>query len=186
MPDQSRPRLVLCILDGIGQPDGPAHDGDAVDAADPQFLRHLMATYPMTTLHASGQAVGLPDGQMGNSEVGHLTIGAGRVLDQELVRIGKSLETGDFAQREGWREFVRRGLAGTRRLHLLGLVSPGGVHSHTEHLDGIVTHARDAGFTDICIHAMLDGRDTDPNSGLATSARCRRSSTSWAPAASPR
>jgi 2,3-bisphosphoglycerate-independent phosphoglycerate mutase len=166
MSDQPRPRLVLCILDGIGQPDGAPHAGDAVDAADPQFLRHLMATYPMTTLQASGAAVGLPDGQMGNSEVGHLTIGAGRVLDQELVRIGKSLETDDFAGREGWREFVRRGLTGTRRLHLLGLVSPGGVHSHMKHLYGIVAHARDAGFTDICIHAMLDGRDTDPRSGL--------------------
>ncbi len=103
---------------------------------------------------------------MGNSEVGHLTIGAGRVINQELVRISKSLADGEFATREAWTDFVARGRAGSGRLHLLGLVSPGGVHSHTDHLLGHRGLARDAGFTDICIHAFLDGRDTDPRSGL--------------------
>jgi len=167
MSEQPTPRVVLCILDGVGQRlDADPERGNAIAAAHPEFLEHLQATYPSTTLDASGLAVGLPEGQMGNSEVGHLTIGAGRVLDQELVRIGKSLETGDFSTREGWRQFVDRGLQGTRKLHLLGLISPGGVHSHTDHLYHIVAAARDAGFTDICIHAILDGRDTDPNSGL--------------------
>jgi len=167
MSIQPHPRLVLCILDGFGQrqDDDPTR-GNAVAAAEPKYIEHLLATYPSTTLDACGLAVGLPEGQMGNSEVGHLTIGAGRVLDQELARISKSLETGEFATREAWRQFTARGLAGTRRLHLLGLVSPGGVHSHTNHLYGIVASARDAGFTDICIHVLLDGRDTDPNSGL--------------------
>ncbi len=166
MPDQPSPRLVLCILDGVGErQDAEPGDGNAIAAADPRHLEHLRRTYPFTTLQASGPAVGLPVGQMGNSEVGHLTIGAGRVLDQELVRIGKSLEAGDFREREAWRSFCELGVAATRRLHLLGLVSPGGVHSHTDHLYGIVAAARDAGFTDIIIHALLDGRDTDPHSG---------------------
>lgn len=167
MNDQVRPRLVLCILDGIGQrQDDDRERGNAVIAARPAFFGSLLARFPHTTLDASGLAVGLPEGQMGNSEVGHLTIGAGRVLYQELVRISKSLTEGDFARREAWRAFCRRGREGTGRLHLLGLVSPGGVHSHTDHLYGIVREARAAGFQEICIHAMLDGRDTDPRSGL--------------------
>jgi 2,3-bisphosphoglycerate-independent phosphoglycerate mutase len=167
MPQQPAPRVVLCILDGVGRPqDATDERGNAVAAAHPRYLEHLLATYPSTTLQASGLAVGLPEGQMGNSEVGHLTIGAGRVLYQELVRIGKSLESGEFQTRDAWQQFVQRGHAGTGKLHLLGLVSPGGVHSHSDHLYGIVASARDAGFTDICIHAMLDGRDTDPHGGL--------------------
>ncbi|MBD3221400.1 2,3-bisphosphoglycerate-independent phosphoglycerate mutase [bacterium] len=166
MPDQPSPRLVLCILDGVGErQDAEPDRGNAITAADPRYLEHLRQTYPFTTLRASGPAVGLPEGQMGNSEVGHLTIGAGRVLDQELVRIGKSLSSGAFREQEAWRSFCGRGLEATKRLHLLGLVSPGGVHSHTDHLHGIVAAARDAGFTDIIIHALLDGRDTDPHSG---------------------
>jgi 2,3-bisphosphoglycerate-independent phosphoglycerate mutase len=167
MTDQPRPRLVLCILDGIGQrQDDNPEFGNAVAAARPAYFESLFSRFPNTTLDASGQAVGLPDGQMGNSEVGHLTIGAGRILYQELVRIAKSLEDGDFARREDWRDFCSRGIQGTGRLHLLGLVSPGGVHSHTDHLYGIIREAEEAGFDDICIHAMLDGRDTDPRSGL--------------------
>jgi len=173
MSDPVRPRVVLCILDGFGQRQDPHPErGNAILAASARYFQGLFERYPHTTLQASGRAVGLPDGQMGNSEVGHLTIGAGRVMDQELVRIGKSLQTGEFGTREGWREFVRRGVAGegfpdsTRRLHLLGLVSPGGVHSHMEHLVGIVKQARDDGFEEIFVHALLDGRDTDPRSGL--------------------
>ena len=109
--------------------------------------------------------MGLPEGQMGNSEVGHLTIGAGRIVDQELVRIGKSIRSGEFKQRAAWREFTAKVKAGSGRLHLIGLVSPGGVHSHTDHLVGLVKAAKDEGIEDILIHALMDGRDTDPRGG---------------------
>jgi 2,3-bisphosphoglycerate-independent phosphoglycerate mutase len=109
--------------------------------------------------------VGLPEGQMGNSEVGHLTIGAGRVVNQELVRISQSFTDGNFSGLAPWREFSERAKYGTGRLHLLGLVSPGGVHSHTDHLYGIIAAAKQAGLEEIYVHAFLDGRDTDPHSG---------------------
>jgi len=160
------PRVVLCILDGVGYRTGPGSEvGNAVAGAEPRFYESLFARYPFTTLHASGLDVGLPAGQMGNSEVGHLTIGAGRVVNQELVRITRSMAEGEFATRPAWKEFIDRAKAGTGRLHLLGLVSPGGVHSHIDHLKGIIAAARDAGLTEIFVHAFLDGRDTDPRSG---------------------
>ncbi len=167
MSHVTRPSLVLCILDGVGQrQDADPTRGNAVLAAHAEYFEGLFRRYPHTTLAASAEAVGLPAGQMGNSEVGHLTIGAGRVIDQELVRISKSLASGEFRERDAWRDFAAEGVEAGGKLHLLGLVSPGGVHSHTDHLYGIVAAARDAGFQDICIHALLDGRDTDPNSGL--------------------
>ena len=160
------PKVVLCILDGVGYRTGPGSEvGNAIIAADPRFYNSLFERYPHTTLQASGLDVGLPAGQMGNSEVGHLTIGAGRVIHQELVRISRSIEEGDFARQPAWIEFMKKTTKGNSRLHLLGLVSPGGVHSHTDHLYGIVAAARDAGVKEIFIHAFLDGRDTDPNSG---------------------
>jgi 2,3-bisphosphoglycerate-independent phosphoglycerate mutase len=160
------PRVVLCILDGVGYRTGPGSEiGNAVKGAGARYYESLFEDYPFTTLEASGLAVGLPAGQMGNSEVGHLTIGAGRVVNQELVRISKSLAEGEFARRPAWTDFVARAKKGTGRLHLLGLVSPGGVHSHTDHLKGIVKAARDAGLEEIFVHAFLDGRDTDPRSG---------------------
>lgn len=166
MAEPIRPRVVLCILDGVGQRDDAERErGNAVVAARPTFYESLFATYPHTTLQASGLAVGLPEGQMGNSEVGHLTIGAGRVMYQELVRITRSIAGGEFAQRPQWREFVRRGVEGNGRLHLIGLVSDGGVHSHQDHLVGIVAQAARDGFREIYVHALLDGRDTDPRSG---------------------
>jgi 2,3-bisphosphoglycerate-independent phosphoglycerate mutase len=166
MSSQLAPRIVLCILDGVGFRSGPGSErGNAVAAAEPGYYNSLFADYPWTTLQAGGVAVGLPEGQMGNSEVGHLTIGAGRIVDQELVRIGKSIRDGEFTRRDAWRDFVAAVKGGTGRLHLIGLVSPGGVHSHTDHLVGIVAAARDAGVDDIVIHALMDGRDTDPRSG---------------------
>jgi len=159
-------RVVLCILDGVGYRTGPgSENGNAIVGARPEFYNSLFEKYPHTALNASGLDVGLPEGQMGNSEVGHLTIGAGRVVNQELVRISRSLEEGDFARREPWTRFIAKAKAGTGRLHLLGLVSPGGVHSHTDHLYGIVAEAQRAGISEIYIHAFLDGRDTDPRSG---------------------
>ncbi len=160
------PKVVLCILDGVGYRTGSDSEyGNAVTAAKPLFYQGLFERFPFTTLDAGGLEVGLPEGQMGNSEVGHLTIGAGRIINQELVRIGRSLQDGEFATRKAWTEFIRKAKAGNGHLHLLGLVSPGGVHSHTDHLYGIVEAARDAGLKEIYIHAFLDGRDTDPRSG---------------------
>jgi len=164
--DNPAPRLVLCILDGVGYRSGPGSEvGNAIRGAKPAYFDSLFADYPWTTLAAGGLAVGLPEGQMGNSEVGHLTMGAGRVVNQELVRIGKSLAGGDFARREAWTRFVENARQSTGRLHLIGLVSPGGVHSHTDHLYGIVAEAHRAGIQEIFIHALMDGRDTDPRSG---------------------
>jgi 2,3-bisphosphoglycerate-independent phosphoglycerate mutase len=155
--------LVLCILDGVGYRSSAQTNGNAVALSNPVFYNSLFENYPWTTLHCSGLAVGLPAGQMGNSEVGHLTIGSGRIIDQDLVRISRSFDNGTFAKKAQWQELVSN-LKG--KLHLLGLVSPGGVHSHTDHLYKIVEAAKNAGVKEICIHAFLDGRDTDPNSGL--------------------
>lgn len=160
------PKVVLCILDGVGYRTGAGSEyGNAITAAQPSFYNGLFERFPFTTLNASGLQVGLPEGQMGNSEVGHLTIGAGRIINQELVRIGLSLEDGEFATRSPWTDFIQKAKAGSGRLHLLGLVSPGGVHSHTDHLYGIIKEAHHAGLKEIYIHAFLDGRDTDPRSG---------------------
>lgn len=160
------PRLVLCILDGVGQRNGPdAGQGNAITAANPVFFRSLQERFPHTTLEPGGPAVGLPDGQMGNSEVGHLTIGAGRIIPQELVRIGNSFQNGEFVSAKAWVPFVDMVRDGGGTLHLLGLVSPGGVHSHTDHLLGIVREAASAGIGNIAIHAFMDGRDTDPHAG---------------------
>jgi 2,3-bisphosphoglycerate-independent phosphoglycerate mutase len=160
------PKVVLCILDGVGHRTGPGSDiGNAVLAAQPAYYSSLFERYPSTTLEAGGLSVGLPAGQMGNSEVGHLTIGTGRIINQELVRISRSIEDGDFARQQAWTDFMAATTGSNSRLHLLGLVSPGGVHSHTDHLYGIVAAAKEAGVREIFIHAFLDGRDTDPHSG---------------------
>ncbi|MFH1844312.1 MAG: 2,3-bisphosphoglycerate-independent phosphoglycerate mutase [bacterium] len=160
-------RVVLCILDGFGWRVGPDREyGNAIIAAQPEYFYSLWDRYPHTTLGCSGRDVGLPDGQMGNSEVGHLTIGAGRIVNQELVRISETVAGGAFSRQPAWQDFVARVQRGSNRLHLLGLVSPGGVHSHTDHLYGIVAAAQEAGIEDIFIHAFLDGRDTDPQAGL--------------------
>ena len=166
MTEPARPRLVLCILDGVGYRTGPGSEvGNAVIASEPEFYRSLFTRFPHTTLEPGGLAVGLPEGQMGNSEVGHLTIGAGRTIPQELVRIGNSFTNGEFTGAQAWAPFVSSVMAGSGRLHLLGLVSPGGVHSHTDHLLGIVREAAAAGIGEIFIHAFMDGRDTDPHAG---------------------
>ncbi len=162
-----RTPLVLCILDGVGHREGPdLVTGNAMAAAEPVFWPELLATYPHTTLKCKGLDVGLPEGQMGNSEVGHLTIGSGRIIDQDLNRVTRALDEGGFADLPEWKAMTARLAETGGRLHLLGLVSPGGVHSHTDHLKGIMRLARDAGVSRTCIHAFLDGRDTDPESGL--------------------
>ncbi len=159
--------VVLIIRDGWGRnPQGPEaaeKTGDATVLANTPFTDKLLATCPHSMLGASGQDVGLPDGQMGNSEVGHLNLGAGRVVFQDLCRISNAIADGSLAKNPVITEAFAKA-AGTR-LHLMGLVSDGGVHSHIDHLIGIVKIAAEAGVKDIMIHAITDGRDTDPKSG---------------------
>lgn len=156
-------RAALIILDGFGF--RPEQLGNATVAADMPFYRGLLSRYPHTLIHASGEAVGLPTGQMGNSEVGHLNIGAGRVVYQDLVRISKALGEGSIAENETVNSFLAQVKPG-RTLHLIGLLSDGGVHSHLEHLFGLIDYARSRGVKSIAVHAFLDGRDTPPRSGL--------------------
>jgi 2,3-bisphosphoglycerate-independent phosphoglycerate mutase len=149
------PSAALIILDGWGlAPPGP---GNAVDLADTPVFDDLWSRYPHTQLNASGEAVGLPPGQMGNSEVGHLNLGAGAVVKQDLVRINEA----DFADNE----VLVAAMGETPRLHLVGLVSDGGVHSSLEHLERLVALARRLGVPDVVVHAFTDGRDTSPTSG---------------------
>jgi 2,3-bisphosphoglycerate-independent phosphoglycerate mutase len=150
--------VVLVVLDGWGLAEpGP---GNAVELADTPVFDELWERWPTTTLTAWGPAVGLPEGQMGNSEVGHLNLGAGAIVKQDLLRIDEAIEDGSFFENE-----VLRGACETERLHLLGLVSAGGVHASTEHLKALVKLAADQGVEDIVIHAFTDGRDTNPDSG---------------------
>jgi len=159
----STPRPVaLVILDGWGI--ATCTPTNAVCQARTPQLDGLFATYPQTTLSASGLDVGLPAGQMGNSEVGHLNIGAGRIIYQDLTRITKSIEDGDFFENPVLLEALRTIRARGGRLHLPGLLSDGGVHSHNTHLYALVRLARDHGV-ETCIHTFLDGRDTPPKSG---------------------
>lgn len=163
----SKKPVVLVIRDGWGKnPNGPAaaeEQGDATMLANTPFTDELMLQYPHSLLAASGSAVGLPDGQMGNSEVGHLNLGAGRVVYQDLCRIGNAVSDGTLAKNPVIVETFEK--ARNTRLHFAGLVSDGGVHSHMDHLIGLVKYAYDAGVRDICIHAITDGRDCSPKSG---------------------
>ena len=150
------PLVALVILDGWGcAPPGP---GNAVDLADTPTFDRLWRSFPHTTLDASGAAVGLPPGQMGNSEVGHLTIGSGRVLFQDLMRVNRSIEDGSFFENPALVSAFERG----ERVHLLGLVSTGGVHSHIDHLRALLRFAPDKTW----IHAFTDGRDVSPHSAI--------------------
>ncbi|MCQ2363339.1 MAG: 2,3-bisphosphoglycerate-independent phosphoglycerate mutase, partial [Acidaminococcaceae bacterium] len=154
--------LVLMILDGWGI--APAGSGNAVSVAATPNLDKLFAQYPHSTLAASGEAVGLPDGQMGNSEVGHLNIGSGRIIYQELTRITKSIRDGDFFANAVLHECMVR--CKNHALHLMGLVSDGGVHSHLSHLLALVEMAKREGLEKVYIHAFLDGRDVPPKSAV--------------------
>ena len=156
------PLCALVILDGWGiAPPGP---GNAVELADTPVFDELWARYPHTTLEASGAAVGLPDGQMGNSEVGHLTIGAGRVLLQDLVRVNQAVEDGSLFENEALVAAFRRAAERDADVHLLGLVSYGGVHSHLTHLRALLELSSREGMTErTWIHAFTDGRDVSPH-----------------------
>jgi len=155
------PLVALVILDGWGiAPPGP---GNAVELARTPVFDELLARYPHTQLRASGEAVGLPDGQMGNSEVGHLTIGSGRILFQDLERVNVAVRDGSFLQNEALLGAFRRAVARNGAVHLLGLVSTGGVHSHIDHLRALLELARRQGMEErTWIHAFTDGRDVSP------------------------
>jgi len=154
---------ALIILDGFGS--GPPGPGNAIAAANTPNLDRLFGHEPLASLKASGLAVGLPEGQMGNSEVGHLNIGAGRVVYQELTRINLAIADGSLLDNEVLVTSIKGAVLKGRPVHLMGLLSDGGVHSHQEHLYALVQMAADLGATDVRIHAFLDGRDVPPRSG---------------------
>jgi len=159
-------RHLLVILDGYGIAEDPSVS--AIDHARKPFLDYLFATYPHATLKASGLAVGLPEGQMGNSEVGHLNLGAGRVVYQEITRIDKEIEEGTFFTNEVLVRAARHAREHNTRLHLMGCFSDGGVHASLNHLFALLELARREGLRpeQVCVHAFTDGRDTDPKSGV--------------------
>ncbi len=152
---------VLMILDGFGL--NPKQEHNAVALANTPVLDGLMREYPFVEGNASGMAVGLPDGQMGNSEVGHLNMGAGRIVYQELTRITKAITDGDFFENEALKAAFSQAKA--HSLHLMGLVSDGGVHSHITHIYGLLAMAKREGVENVYVHCFLDGRDTPPSSG---------------------
>jgi len=161
----SRPKpLVLIILDGWGI--NPNAEANAIAEASPPYYNSLLVKYPNTTLNASGEAVGLPKTQMGNSEVGHINIGAGRVVHQELTRISKAFTDGTFAENSVFKEALSAAKSKDATFHLLGLLSDGGVHSHIDHLLAILELAAREGLKRLKVHAFLDGRDTPPKSAL--------------------
>ena len=159
----SKKPTVLMILDGYGLNDRV--EGNAIKQANTPVMDKLMAEYPYVKGLASGMAVGLPEGQMGNSEVGHLNMGAGRIVYQELTRITKEIQDGDFFKNEALLHAVKNAKENGSALHLFGLLSDGGVHSHITHLFGLLELAKKEGLEKVYVHCFLDGRDTPPQSG---------------------
>jgi len=151
-------------MDGWGL--GKVASADAIQNANVPFVKSLYSSYSNTTLITCGEAVGLPEGQMGNSEVGHLNLGAGRIVYQELQRINKAVKNGSFVKNETLLESLRYAKKNNKTLHLLGLVSNGGVHSHIDHVKAILNLCKNEGLQNVFIHAFTDGRDCDPKSGL--------------------
>lgn len=158
-------KVILVIMDGWGL--GQVAKADAIQNAKVPFVSSLYNKYPHSTLVTCGEQVGLPDGQMGNSEVGHLNLGAGRIVYQELQRINVAIRTGELANNPTLLASIQYAKENNKPLHLLGLVSDGGVHSHTSHLKAICEICKAKGLDKVFIHAFTDGRDTDPKSGLA-------------------
>jgi len=157
-------KVILVIMDGWGL--GQKKESDAIQNAKTPFVSSLYEKYSNTTLVTCGRAVGLPEGQMGNSEVGHLNLGAGRVVYQELERINVAIENGEFEQNESLLASLNYAKENKKPLHLMGLVSDGGVHSHINHLKALTTICKNNGLDRVYIHAFTDGRDTDPKSGI--------------------
>ena len=157
-------KAMLIILDGLGY--GKDDNSNAVKAANTPFLDYMLNNYPHSKLEASGEAVGLPAGQMGNSEVGHMNLGAGRIVYQELGRIHKAVADGELNQNPILQKAFDYAKHEEKKVHFIGLVSDGGVHAHTKHLRGLCEAAKNAGLQKVFVHAFLDCRDTDPHSGL--------------------
>jgi 2,3-bisphosphoglycerate-independent phosphoglycerate mutase len=157
-------KVILIIMDGWGL--GKEKNSDAIQNASTPFVSSLYSKYPHSTLVTCGKAVGLPEGQMGNSEVGHLNLGAGRIVYQELERINVAVENGEFAKNQTLLDSINYAKKNKKPLHLIGLVSNGGVHSHINHLKAITTICKELGLENVYIHAFTDGRDTDPKSGI--------------------
>ena len=157
-------KAILIIMDGWGL--GKVASADAIQHSKTPFVSSLYKKYPNTILTTCGEAVGLPEGQMGNSEVGHLNLGAGRIVYQELQRINVAVRDGSFAKNEVLLNSIRLAKKNQKSLHLIGLVSNGGVHSHTNHLKAIIDTCKNEKLDNVFIHAFTDGRDTDPKSGL--------------------
>ena len=160
----SRKQHMLIIMDGVGLSD--ELEGNAFKQAKTPNLDRLIAEYPNASLECKGLAVGLPVGQMGNSEVGHMSIGAGRVIYQDLTLISKEIDEGKFFKNEAFKQAIDHAKANDSALHLMGLVSDGGVHSHINHLYALLKLAKDNGLTKVYVHAFMDGRDTPPTSGM--------------------
>src|SRR5690554_618144 len=158
--------LVLVILDGWGNRE-MAPD-NAIAHANTPVLDSLYNTVPHTLVDGSGLAVGLPDGQMGNSEVGHMNLGAGRIVYQDFTRISKAIADGDFFTNLVLTQGIDAAVATDNAVHIMGLLSPGGVHSHEDHLVAMVEMAAQSGAKQIYVHGFLDGRDTPPRSALTT------------------
>lgn len=158
-----KPSCII-IMDGYGENQNV--NGNAVKAANAGVIKSLMEKYPSTYIGASGMDVGLPDGQMGNSEVGHLNIGAGRIIYQDLTKITKSIADGDFFENPALLKAIDNAVQNDKNLHLYGLLSDGGVHSHITHLFALLKLAKDKGVKNTFVHCFLDGRDTAPNSGI--------------------
>ena len=163
MAQESVSPMVLVILDGWGHRD--EDNGNAISNARTPVIDSLWTAYPHTLIQTSGKHVGLPDGQMGNSEVGHLNIGAGRIVPQELVRISDAVKDGSIQENQAILDACQKVHYNGGKLHLVGLCSEGGVHSHLDHLLGLLNMAKAQHIQDVCIHAITDGRDTQPTAG---------------------
>src|ERR1700680_1105705 len=161
MPKRPKP-IVLTVLDGWGY--RAETTGNAIALARKPIYDRLLKDFPNTLIHTSGPSVGLPEGQMGNSEVGHLNIGAGRIVQMDITRVEQLISNGEFFRQRLLLDAMERGRA--RQLHLLGLVSDGGVHSHLQHLFALLEMARENKVKNVFVHCFMDGRDTPPHSGI--------------------
>ena len=180
----SKKPVMLCIMDGFGWTPNETY-GNAVAAANKPFIDSLMAKYPMTTIDASGMAVGLPDGQMGNSEVGHTNMGAGRIVYQQLTLITKSIRDGEMLKNPVLVKNMKAAIDAGKAIHLMGLVGTGGVHSHADHWFGVLEMAKHMGAKEVYLHCITDGVIPTRTPARASWPTCRPSSMSWASARSP-
>ena len=162
--DEKKIPVVLMVLDGWGVSDGTGQD--AIAAARTPCMDNLRDRFPHSVLSASGEDVGLPDGQIGNSEVGHLNLGAGRIVYQDFTRINRAIASNEFRRNQAFLGAFQRIKGASGRLHVMGLMSDGGVHSHIEQIKALISLASEVGLSQVLVHAFMDGRDTPPNSGI--------------------